>query len=251
MDSPQLRRTPQSSQNNPGGPIPFQIEIPQGYVPPVHSQDDPFQIVQHNGHALHLTPGIAAQLQQLPPLVPIRSVPSLNNTNQTNAQAGPGNITNQQLNVPHQNASAGPSNAPQHQNALAGPSNAPQQYSHLPPHLQAQLAALPPFPVQQRRGSRRNQGRGRGAQMQNILIKKNLVHRDPSPVQQNPVHPLPNFVHPPPDDPINPPPPDDDPINPPPDDDPADPPPSPINPPPGPGHGTPEEEDIHNEYQQQ
>ncbi|KAJ3738099.1 hypothetical protein EV360DRAFT_26142, partial [Lentinula raphanica] len=65
MDSPQLRRTPQSSQNNPGGPIPFQIEIPQGYVPPVHSQNDPFQIVQHNGHALHLTPGIAAQLQQL------------------------------------------------------------------------------------------------------------------------------------------------------------------------------------------
>ena len=45
----------------------YSSKVPQGLAPP-HSQHDPFQIVQHNGQELQLSQGIAAQLQQLPPM---------------------------------------------------------------------------------------------------------------------------------------------------------------------------------------
>ncbi|KAE9403165.1 hypothetical protein BT96DRAFT_990610 [Gymnopus androsaceus JB14] len=60
LGSPENRHVPQ--QHNYGPPIPFQLNIPQGFVPPPHSQDDPFQIVHHNGQELHLSQGIAAQI---------------------------------------------------------------------------------------------------------------------------------------------------------------------------------------------
>ena len=76
MASPEQRRVPRSSQINQQGPIPFQLDIPQNN-PPSQSlsqiaQDNPFQVVHHNGHQYQLTQGIANQLRDLPPLPPLR-----------------------------------------------------------------------------------------------------------------------------------------------------------------------------------
>lgn len=64
MGSPQHCHIPHP-QHNIGGPIPFQLNIPQGYVPPP-PLDNPFQTVQYGNQELHLTQGIAAQLHNLP-----------------------------------------------------------------------------------------------------------------------------------------------------------------------------------------
>lgn len=54
-----------------GPPIPFQLNLPPGNVPPLPtSQNDPFQIVNYNGQSLALTQQTAAALNSLPPLMP-------------------------------------------------------------------------------------------------------------------------------------------------------------------------------------
>ena len=74
MASCEQQRVPQSSQINQQGPIPFCLNIPQNN-PSSQSfsqvaQDNPFQVVYHNGHQYQLTQGIANQLRELPPLPP-------------------------------------------------------------------------------------------------------------------------------------------------------------------------------------
>ena len=76
MASCEQQRVPQSSQINQQGPIPFCLNIPQNN-PSSQSfsqvaQDNPFQVVYHNGHQYQLTQGIANQLRELPPLAPLR-----------------------------------------------------------------------------------------------------------------------------------------------------------------------------------
>ncbi|KAJ4470859.1 hypothetical protein J3R30DRAFT_3710822 [Lentinula aciculospora] len=123
VGSPENRRTPQPSPH--GGPIPFQLNIPQNYVPSQHSQDDLFQVINHNGQEFQLTQGIANQLRNLPPLLPTRG-------------HGCGRTSNQAVSLHNQN-----------QNAHAGPSNLAyqNQFPHLPAELQAQLAFVQPHPA--------------------------------------------------------------------------------------------------------
>lgn len=69
LGSPENRRMPQFQQNN--APIPFNLNIPHGYVPPLPAaQDDPFQIVNYNGRPLALTQHTAAAVRALPQLAP-------------------------------------------------------------------------------------------------------------------------------------------------------------------------------------
>lgn len=71
LGSPEHRRTPQAQHNLP--PIPFQLNIPPGYIAPLPAlQHDPFQVVNHNGQALTLTQHTAMALNSLPPLIPLR-----------------------------------------------------------------------------------------------------------------------------------------------------------------------------------
>jgi hypothetical protein len=69
IGSPETRRTPQPQPQV--TPIPFGLY--QG--PPAQhnpSQEDPFQMVSYGENQYQLTPGIAAQLQNLPPMAPTR-----------------------------------------------------------------------------------------------------------------------------------------------------------------------------------
>jgi hypothetical protein len=71
--SPEHRRTPQTQYNHPA-PVPFHLNLP---IPPASTlptqQHDPFQVVNHNGHALTLSQNTAMALNSLPPLIPLRS----------------------------------------------------------------------------------------------------------------------------------------------------------------------------------
>ena len=72
LESPEHRRTPQNPAVGGGAHfvLPFPIPPPAAplQIPPAPVGDDQFVGVQYNGHMLQLTPGLAAQVDNLLPL---------------------------------------------------------------------------------------------------------------------------------------------------------------------------------------